>query len=124
MVSIEDRSGAGVAGWGWADDLYGLLAGPMYFAATGTQTIRIQVREDGLSLDQIVLSADRFSTSAPGATKHDTTILKTRSAPTLTIDAVTLGNATYRAAYSAALSATGSTGSLSGRWYPASCRRG
>src|SRR5215203_89269 len=64
-VSIEDGTGAGVAGWGWADNSYGSLAGPIYFAATGTQTIRIQVREDGLSLDQIVLSADRFSTRAP-----------------------------------------------------------
>ena len=47
----------------------------MYFAASGTQTIRIQVREDGLSLDQIVLSADRYLTVAPGATKNDVTIL-------------------------------------------------
>ena len=47
----------------------------MYFAASGPQTIRIQVREDGLSLDQIALSAGRFAASAPGATKNDTTIL-------------------------------------------------
>jgi hypothetical protein len=33
------------------------------------------VREDGLSLDQIVLSAARYAASAPGATKNDTTIL-------------------------------------------------
>jgi hypothetical protein len=111
-VSIEDGTNAGLAGWGWADDSYSGFASPMYFATTGTQTIRIQVREDGLSLDQIVLSADRFATRAPGATKNDTTILGTDAgAPTLTIDAVSLGNATYGTAYSAALSATGSTGS-------------
>ena len=28
----------------------------MYFATTGPQTIRIQRREDGISIDQIVLS--------------------------------------------------------------------
>jgi hypothetical protein len=112
IVTIEERTNAGLAGWGWADDSYGGFANPMYFAATGTQTIRIQAREDGLSLDQIVLSADRFATRAPGATKNDTTILTTAAGdPTLTIDAVSLGNATYGAAYAATLSATGSTGS-------------
>ena len=74
-VSIEDASGAGLSEWGWADDAYGALAAPMYFASTGPQTIRVQVREDGISLDQILLSADRYLTTAPGATKNDTTIV-------------------------------------------------
>jgi len=39
------------------------------------QTIRIQQREDGISLDQIVLSPDTCLTSSLGATKNDTTIL-------------------------------------------------
>jgi len=47
----------------------------MYFATTGTHTLRIQVREDGLSLDQIVLSADKYAAVSPGATKNDKTIL-------------------------------------------------
>jgi len=74
-VSIEEGSGAGLSGWGWADDSYGGFAAPMYFAATGPQTIRVQVREDGVSLDQIVLSADRYFTAAPGAAKNDATIV-------------------------------------------------
>ena len=74
-VSIEDGSGAGLSEWGWADDSYGGFAAPMYFGATGAQTIRVQVREDGVSLDQIVLSADRYSTAAPGAAKNDATIV-------------------------------------------------
>jgi exonuclease III len=81
VVCIEDGTFAGLAGWGWADDAYGTLAGPMYFTA-GPQTIRIQVREDGVSIDQIVLSSDRYVASAPGGTKNDTTILP-RSAVTL-----------------------------------------
>ena len=51
------------------------FAAPVYFATTGPQTIRIQVREDGLALDQIVLSSDRYLTTSPGAFKNDTTIL-------------------------------------------------
>ena len=47
----------------------------LYFAASGSHTIRIQPREDGLSLDQIVLSSSRYRTLAPGANKHDRTIL-------------------------------------------------
>jgi len=74
-VSIEDGTGGGLANWGWADDSYGGVAGPMYFATSGTHTVRIQVREDGLSLDQIVFSSDRYRIAAPGATKNDATIL-------------------------------------------------
>jgi hypothetical protein len=75
-VSIEDGSGAGLAGWGWQDDAYGALAAPFYFAASGPQKIRVQPREDGLSIDQIVLSSAKYVSAAPGAAKNDTTILK------------------------------------------------
>jgi hypothetical protein len=37
-------------------------------------TIRLQVREDGLSFDQIILSPERFLTTAPVAAKHEATI--------------------------------------------------
>jgi len=74
-VSIEEGTNAGLANWGWADDSNGGFAGAMYFATTGTHTLRIQVREDGLSLDQIVLSADKYAAVSPGATKNDKTIL-------------------------------------------------
>jgi hypothetical protein len=35
----------------------------------------LQTREDGLSIDQIVLSAGRYLSSPPGATKNDTVIV-------------------------------------------------
>ena len=73
--SLEDGTNAGLAGWGWSDDSYGGFGTAMYFATSGPQTIRIQVREDGLSLDQIVLSANTYAAAAPGATKNDTTVL-------------------------------------------------
>jgi hypothetical protein len=52
------------------------VLGPLvYFAAGGTHTLRVQTREDGFSLDQIVLSAADYLNTSPGALKHDTTIL-------------------------------------------------
>jgi Beta-propeller repeat/Putative binding domain, N-terminal len=77
-VSLEECSGCGEQGWGWQDNAYGTpgdLGAPVYFAASGRQTIRIQVREDGLSVDQIVLSASRYAAAAPGRAKNDATIL-------------------------------------------------
>jgi hypothetical protein len=76
-IGIEDCSGCSIAGWGWQDNGYGPgVLGPLvYFAATGPQTLRIQQREDGISIDQIVLSPERYLTLSPGATTNDATIL-------------------------------------------------
>jgi len=46
----------------------------LYFKA-GTQTIRLQGREDGMSIDQIVLSSDVYLSTPPGPTKDDATFL-------------------------------------------------
>jgi hypothetical protein len=73
--TLEDGKGAGVAGWGWQDTMYGGNAEPIYFATTGPQTIRIQQREDGVSFDQIVLSPGTFLTASPGALKNDTVVV-------------------------------------------------
>ncbi|MEO8521017.1 MAG: phosphatidylserine/phosphatidylglycerophosphate/cardiolipin synthase family protein [Acidobacteriota bacterium] len=77
VVNLEDCSRCGEEGWGWQDNGYGAgVFGPdVYFEAAGTQTLRIQVREDGFSIDQIVLSPSTYLTSSPGALKRDTTIL-------------------------------------------------
>jgi hypothetical protein len=77
-VILEDATGAGVSGWGWQDNGWGVnaLGALVYFASTGTQTIRIQVREDGYEFDQIVLSSKKYLAVAPGALKDDVTILK------------------------------------------------
>jgi hypothetical protein len=76
-VNIEDCSGCGLSGWGWQDNAYGagLKGSNIYFAASGTQRIRVQVREDGLGIDQIVLSPATYLTSSPGALKNDATLL-------------------------------------------------
>jgi hypothetical protein len=40
------------------------------------QTLRIQPREDGLTIDQIVLSPAQYLNASPGALKDDTTIIQ------------------------------------------------
>jgi hypothetical protein len=75
--SLEEYSNAGVMRWGWQDNGYGKnVVGPLlYFERTGPQTIRIQQREDGLSIDQIVISPSRYLSLAPGLAKNDLTIV-------------------------------------------------
>ena len=76
MVNLERCSGCGVAGWGWADTGYWTGQSPLVmFGARGTHTIRIQTREDGVQIDQIVLSPANYLTRAPGQTTNDSTIL-------------------------------------------------
>jgi hypothetical protein len=87
--SVEDCSGCGLAGWGWQDNAYGTgMLGPLvYFATSGPQRIRVQIREDGLGIDQIVLSPRRYLQIAPGAQKNDGTILP-EAGPPLQTDVV------------------------------------
>jgi endonuclease/exonuclease/phosphatase family metal-dependent hydrolase len=77
FVNLEDCSGCGISGWGWQDNGWGTgVLGPLiYFQSSGTQTIRVQTREDGLSIDQIVLSSVTYLSSSPGALRNDTVIL-------------------------------------------------
>jgi hypothetical protein len=62
--------------WGWQNGAYWLTqATAVTFAASGAHTLRIQLREDGVSLDQVVLSPSRFFNSAPGGPTNDSTIV-------------------------------------------------
>jgi hypothetical protein len=76
-VILEEATNAPMSGWGWADNGYGpgVLGPEIYFASDGSQTIRVQGREDGLGIDQVVLSSGRYLTASPGATTDDETIL-------------------------------------------------
>ena len=86
-VNLEDCSDCGLAGWGWQDTGWGVgVLGPeVVFASDGTQRMRVQTREDGFTIDQIVLSPARYLTSAPGALKNDTTILPIGEQPSVTV---------------------------------------
>lgn len=73
---LEEGNGAGLSEWGWNDNAYGDLGVDVMFGKAGTQTIRIQTREDGVSVDQIVLSPVKYLKKAPGNLKNDNTIVK------------------------------------------------
>jgi hypothetical protein len=79
--NLEECSGCGVSAWGWEDDGWGAVDAPgvrIRFEKGGWQRVWIQRREDGLSIDQIVLSSERYLTARPGTAKNDTTILPER----------------------------------------------
>ena len=66
-VNLEPCKGCGLNGWRWQDNGwgYGVLGPAIYFSATGTQRLRIQTREDGLSVDRILLSPSAYLKTAP-----------------------------------------------------------
>jgi hypothetical protein len=45
------------------------------FPTSGSHTLRVQIREDGVQIDQIVLSPTNYLASAPGGPTNDTTIV-------------------------------------------------
>ena len=87
-INLEDDLGRGLSGWGWQDNGWGVgVMGPLiYFQSSGTQTIRVQPREDGLSIDQIVLSPQRYLSNSPGALKNDSVILPSTMSVTPTVN--------------------------------------
>jgi len=67
------------SGWGWQNRAYWEAdTGDVWFNASGPQTLRIQIREDGVSIDQIILSPARFVTDPPGPVNNDQTIVGKR----------------------------------------------
>ena len=77
VYNLQECTGCALSGWGWEDNGFGAgVMGPLiYFGAGGPQTIRVQAREDGLTIDQIVLSPDTYLNVAPGPPRNDNTIL-------------------------------------------------
>jgi hypothetical protein len=75
LVLQSGESGSPPHGWGWTDNGWGALGSPIYFAADGAHVIRIQQREDGAVIDQIVLSPATFATTPPGPRRNDARIL-------------------------------------------------
>jgi hypothetical protein len=71
-----DASATSLNGWGWQNGAYWLSQPTtVSFASSGTHTIRIQVREDGVQVDQIVLSPTTYLSVAPGSVTRDSTIV-------------------------------------------------
>lgn len=79
---LDGPNATAVQSWGWTDNGWGALGPHIYFATTGPHTIRVQQREDGPRIDQIVLSPDTYLTTSPGSRLDDQTILPaSESAP-------------------------------------------
>jgi hypothetical protein len=79
-VNLEECSGCGESGWGWRDDAWGakgiVSSVLLRFSDPRSSGIWIQTREDGVMIDQIVLSSNKYKTKRPGDAKDDTVILK------------------------------------------------
>ena len=71
-----DGTGSSLSGWGSINSAYWLSQPTtVTFAASGTHTLRVQVREDGIQFDQIVLSPTTYLNAPPGPTANDSTIV-------------------------------------------------
>ena len=71
-----DSTAASLNAWGWQHGAYWLSqATTVTFPTTGTHTLRIQIREDGVQFDQIVLSPTTYLNVAPGPAGGDSTIV-------------------------------------------------
>lgn len=73
VINGEPCSGCGLPGWGWKDSAYWTNPGIVKFTKSGTQRLRIQTREDGARIDQVVISPERYLSKAPGASQNDRT---------------------------------------------------
>jgi len=72
----NDSTGASLQGWGWVNGAYWLSQpATLTFAGSGSHTLRIQVREDGVQFDQIVLSPTEFLSTPQGPASNDARIV-------------------------------------------------
>jgi hypothetical protein len=71
QVVLQEADGGIISGWGWADQGWNGPGVLIYFSTSGPHTLRIQQREDGAIVDQIVLSPDTYLTSPPGSQSQD-----------------------------------------------------
>ena len=83
LVNLEYCVGCGLSGWGWQDKASWLQqTNTIQFTTAGSHTIRIQTREDGVQIDQVVLSPATYLNASPGQASNDSTIVAKTSAPT------------------------------------------
>jgi hypothetical protein len=76
LVNLEDCGGCGISMWGWQDNAWWLgESSVVRFATGGRRTIRVQTREDGVEVDQVVLSPQRYFDHPPGGVQNDRTIV-------------------------------------------------
>ncbi|MEN3337432.1 MAG: hypothetical protein V7647_1108, partial [Acidobacteriota bacterium] len=74
-VVLQETDLGTISGWGWADQGWNGKGNPIVFSSSDTHTIRIQQREDGVFIDQIVLSPGTYLDHAPGPQQKDNTFV-------------------------------------------------
>jgi hypothetical protein len=76
MVNLQSCNGCALDGWGWINSAYWTWqVNTVVFTSGESQTMRVQTREDGVEIDQIVLSPAAYLNAAPGAVTADTITL-------------------------------------------------
>src|SRR5262245_18422259 len=76
VVNLQSCNGCALSGWGWLDGAYWLQQpSAIKFQGSGSHTLRVQTREDGLQIDQIVLSPNAYLYRPPGSMMNDQTIV-------------------------------------------------
>jgi hypothetical protein len=74
FLNLQSCNGCALSGWGWIDGAYWLTQQTtVSFGQSGTHTLRIQTREDGVQLDEIVLSPSTYLSQSPGQVMNDQT---------------------------------------------------
>lgn len=82
LVNLESCFGCGDVAWGWQDHAWWTgQSATVQFPTAGQHTIRVQTREDGVFVDQIVLSRGAFLETAPGAESKDATLVQKPGTP-------------------------------------------
>jgi endonuclease/exonuclease/phosphatase family metal-dependent hydrolase len=76
LVNLARCGDCTTDGWGWQDASYWLKQPTrIEFSSSGSHTLRVQTREDGVEIDQVVLSPANFASKAPGRMLADATIV-------------------------------------------------
>jgi hypothetical protein len=79
LVNLEPCSNCGVSDWGWSSGSWWLGDQSFVkFSSGAEQRVRVQIREDGVEVDQIVLSPVTYFDRAPGPAVNDSTIVPKR----------------------------------------------
>ena len=82
MVNLWTCADCQTRGWGWQRNAYWLPdSGDVWFANAGSHTVRVQIREDGVEIDQVVISATTYVNASPGLASNDSTIVAKPGAP-------------------------------------------
>jgi endonuclease/exonuclease/phosphatase family metal-dependent hydrolase len=72
LFNLEGCFECGVSGWGWSGgSWWSSETQHVQFATGGRQTLRVQTREDGVQIDQVILSPSTYLHARPGDARND-----------------------------------------------------